>query len=248
MPRTQPRLFLVAAVVMSVAAAPAADALSTAYQVVGQFGEGAQPTTLDNGSFTLDLVFDGSADADPGLSNFADALLGFAAVDFTLELSPAGADPVVVDAAARPDATGFALFAGEVTGFDTAETRIELGVSLNSDPTLEDRGPTLVELDFLAPELADVFFKDGLHSLPGPLSLVAGSALDEGADRRVPVTAATLTATPSPDVVAFEPPSSGPVGQPGGGPAVVPTPGAAAGGLALLAGLILRSGRRIGRG
>ncbi|MEM8737773.1 MAG: hypothetical protein AAGG38_04755 [Planctomycetota bacterium] len=239
---------LTVAVLLTASAAAPASAESTAYLVTGQLGAAASPTTLDRGGFSLSLIFDTPAAFDPALSNVGDTVLGFSTPRFALDLVPPAevAAPLSFDGDTVPAASGFAVFTGDLTGFDTEQTTLYLGVTPEPSPSLETLSPTLIDLDFVSPGLAELFFTDRLTDLPPTFGLAAGSVRDPQSGQRVPVASATLAAISRDDTDALFGPglaggSSGGRAEP---PAAVPTPAAAAGGLALLLGLTLRTGRR----
>ncbi|MEL7087762.1 MAG: hypothetical protein AAGL98_04870 [Planctomycetota bacterium] len=250
---------------------PRADAASTQYRVTGELASspanGPTPTnprnprglaeTADGGSFALRLSFDEPAAPDFDLLGFSIDTEPFAADRWSLDLF--GATELIgrYDQDTNPDFLGFASFTGELTGIDSGETFITLGVDTDPAPGRVATEDTLISVEFYADELVDVFFTDALTDVPSDPAFDGGSVLDLGSGLRVPVTDAAFVIAPPDGPVRTdndETPiingdsggvisgsnSGGGGGGGGGGAAAVPTPGTAVGGLLLMLLLVVR--------
>lgn len=254
---------LIFAVVLG-APLPVADAASTQYLITGELPD-SNPTLPDrnprnprgfgdlasvpDGTFAFRLNFDEPAEPDFDLLGFSSETQPFAADSWSLDLFGATGLTERYNQDTNPDFLGFASFAGELTGFDSGETYLTLGVDTNPAPGRVALDDTLINVDFFADELVAVFFTDDLKDVPQGIAFDGGSILDLGSGLRVPVASARLVAAQLDDPVLVEegntdgqaPITGGNNGQtPGGGPAAVPTPGAAVGGLLLLLMLVVR--------
>lgn len=244
-----------------------ADASSTQYLITGELGSsGFTPPprnprnpmgtleTLDNGSFSLRLNFDEPATPDFERFGFSSDAEPYAADSWSLDLFGADALLASFSQDTNPNSLGFAVFTGEVTGFDSGETIIETGVAPATSGGI-DFSSSLISVDFLADELVDVFFTDSLAGLPRDLEFDDGSVRDPATGLRVPVASAALSFATFEDPVLIEdggntppavsPPGGGVTPDPGnsgggGQPSAVPSPGAAVGGLLLMLCLITR--------
>jgi len=232
--------------VIALTPSPMADAASSVYRVNGQIGSLDTPSVLDGGSFSLRLGFEEPAVADPALSTILAEVFGFSADTWSLDLFDAGgAATQSYNYEAQPGALGFVVLTGEITGFDSARTLIDVGVDADAAPRPEDRGATLIELEFFVSGLVDALLGDDLAALPAGLGFRGGSVLELESGLRLPVVSAELTTL---SLVGLESgPSDGGDGTGGGGAAAVPSPTAAAGGMLLFLGILVARNPRLQR-
>ncbi|MEM9881616.1 MAG: hypothetical protein AAF800_01710 [Planctomycetota bacterium] len=198
------------------------------YLVEGQLGSLAVPPPQDGGTFALRLSFDEPTIPDPDLSRDTLGNTGFLADVWSLDLFPAADGPAGrVDSDARPDALGYVLFTGDLTGFDSAITFVELAVE-------DASGQTLVRTTFLADSLVAPQFTNDLADLTADLAYLDGGVSDDAAGEAFDVPSATLTVRRLDD---------NPSAAPGTAASVVPSPTAVGGGLMLMFGLLARRRR-----
>ena len=230
---------------------PLADAASTQYLVTGELGVGETSSRLDNADFAFRLNFDEPAVPDFDLLGFAPDTQPFVAETWSLDLFDGSGPLSRYDQDSNRANLGFAIFTGEVTGLDTGDSTIGLGVDTKPADRRVDARDTLIEVEFFTGELVNAFFTNELSDLPDDTVFVAGSVLDLGSGLRVPIANSTLVVAELDDPVFVQddtageaPVNAGNSGGPGavfeGDPAAVPTPGAAVGGLLLMLLLVVR--------
>lgn len=231
-------------------AASAAAAGTTNYLVTGQLGvapfdDDDASGPLNNSSFELRLTFDEPTRFDPELSSFGAQT--FVYVAETWSLAFLDDDGLIAEydgegpgeaGLMRGNNYGFVNLTGNITGFDSGETLLEVGVAeavtAGDGQRLE---PSLLRAAFYEPELVDAVFTDQLMDIPAELAFQDGEAYDESRSVNLGVLSASLTAVSIGDGIVLE------VSGEDGEPSAIPTPTAAAGGALLLFGLMTRRRR-----
>ncbi len=230
--------------------ASAATAGTTNYLVTGQLG--AAPSGdddafggLDNSRFELRLTYDEPTRFDPELSSFGAQTFVYVAETWSLAFldddgliaeydgeGPGDAGPALANR------YGYVNLTGNITGFDSGETLLEVGVAeavaAGDGQRLE---PSLLRAEFYEPELVDAVFTDQLMDIPADLAFQDGEAFDESRSVNINVVSASLAAVSIGDGIVLE------VSGEDREPSAIPTPTAAAGGALLLFGLIARRRR-----
>jgi hypothetical protein len=204
-------------------------AASVSYRVAGTLGESAALSP-----FVLDLNFAADATPDPRL--ISSDRQGYTTTDWALALGGSASSRTFSDAD-TPGQLGFALFTGELVGFDASQTRVELGVGPEDTPGFG----SLIRLEFVAPDLAPLFATNAVADAPVDPVFVAGQVRVDASGPVLPVTEASLVVTTA---------TRDEVDRLGGGsadPAAVPTPTAAVAGLLLLLMLCINQTHRARR-
>lgn len=235
------RHLAMALLILTVSGITSATAGTTNYLVSGQLGIDL-PTDgiargLDNSTFELRLAFEEPTLPDPDRSTFATPTLTYIAEAWSLAYFRDSAVVAEYDQDTNPDAVGFAELNGRLTGIDSGETFMVVGVESGPVSDGEPLFGSLVVTEFFTPTLVDAFFTDALVDIPGDLDSSGGSAFDESRGFYLEVLDAQLTAASIPDGVLVDSSTDD------GSPQAIPTPSAAAGGALLLMGLMARRRR-----
>lgn len=235
------RLLAMGLLILTAGAATSITAGTTNYLVSGQLGidlpSDGIARGLDNSTFELRLMFEEPTSPDPDRSTFATPTLTYIAEAWSLAYFRDSAVVAEYDQDTNPDAVGFAELNGRLTGFDSGETFLVVGVEAGPVSDGEPLFGSLIVTEFVTPTLVDAFFTNELADIPGDLDSSGGSAFDESGDLYLEVLDARLTAVSIPDGVLMD---SSNVND---SPQAIPTPSAAAGGALLLMGLMARRRR-----
>lgn len=232
--------------------ASAATAGTTNYLVTGQLGvaslgDDESFAGLDNSTFELRLTYDEPTQFDPELSSFGAQTFVYVAEAWSLAFLDD--DGLIVEYDGKSpgntnltlgNSYGYVSLTGAITGFDSGETLLEVGVAeavaAGDGQRLE---PMLLRAEFYEPELIDAVFTDQLIDIPTDLAFQDGEALDESRNVKIDVVSASLAAVSIDDGIVIQ------VSGEDGDPSAIPTPSAAAGGALLLFGLMARRRRAV---
>lgn len=221
--------------------ATVATAATTNYLVTGQLGASssgdAADLGLDGSTFELRVTFDESTQPDPDRSTFATPTLTYLAQAWSLAYFRDSMIVAETSSESNPEALGFATLSGRLTGPDSGETFLSVGVE--AGPVSDDAAllGSLILAEFTTPILVDAFFTNQLADVPGDVDFAGGSAFDASRDLFVGIAGASFAVSSIDDGIIL--------GSPGenNGPSAIPTPSAAAGGALLLMGLLGRRRR-----